>query len=338
MKNFIAIVILASVLLISCASGGTGKQSDKAALDGSVKLDMAIGDFSIYVVERRLPTDTLTAIAVMNAPVQSLGNYITDKLSDSLLNGAGLRMVSRQDVDRIMNEQVVQAGAFDDNSTARMGQNLGWHTIILGAVEPMTEAYHLSLRAVDVETGELKGSKSYVLVGNDPILINLVNPAVSVQRLEERETILVPFEGKKNDFSLNVSTNKQVYYDGETMLISLVSSIDCYFVVYHVDIENNMQIIFPNSWEKGTNSLQAGVPRVIPENTDFVLHAPFGEERILVFASDQPINIPNDQYRARSISKDNVASTHEALVAGSRGMSVKAKGATAQVSYSILPR
>jgi hypothetical protein len=47
----------------------------------------------------------------MNAPVLRLGNYVTDKLTDSLLNNTGLRMVSRQDFERVLAEQNIQLGA-----------------------------------------------------------------------------------------------------------------------------------------------------------------------------------------------------------------------------------
>ena len=335
-------ILLLCITAFSCASGGAAKSGTgtepQIAVAGSVNLDTAISDFSSYIAGRRMPEATLTAVAVMNTPVQQLGNFIADKLTDSLLNNTGLHMVSRQDIKRVFSEQNIQAGSFNDDTTARIGRNLGWKSIIYGTVDPLSEAYHLSLRAVNVETGELYGSKSYVLVGNDPILVNLVNPNISVQRLTERESILTPFNGDQNDFNIKVSTNKSVYYDQENMQITLISDTDCHFVVFHLDIDSNMQVIYPNRWEMGNNQLIAGVPRIIPENTSFLLHEPYGEERILVYASDQPINIPEDQYSARSLSTASVESAQEALRGDARGLSVRPKGATGQVSYSILPK
>jgi hypothetical protein len=346
MKRMITLIVL--LLMLSCATSGGSQRTPQqttreqaSAIDGSVRLDAAIGDFSAYIAGRSLPNVTLTAVAVMNTPVQRLGNYVADKLSDSLLNNTGLRMVSRQDFERILAEQNIQlGGAVSDDTAVRIGHNLGWRTIIYGAVEPLSDAYHLSLRAVDVESGELRGSKSYILSGSDPVLVNLVNPNVSVQRLTERESLLAPFKGMQNDFDLQVSTNKTVYYDQENMQITLTANVDCYFVVYHLDIDNNMQVIYPNQWEQGRNTLKAGMPRVIPENSNFDLHPPFGEERILVYASNQPINIPEDQYRARQITREYLTSPQTQWQGGdgTRALTVRPKGATAQVSYSILPK
>jgi hypothetical protein len=84
--------------------------------------------------------------------------------------------------------------------------------------------------------------------------------------------------------------------DNEELFINLLANEDCYFVVYQVDINNDMQVIYPNFWETGKNVLKAGVTRTIPEDTSFVLHAPYGEEPILVYASQRPFTIPEDQY------------------------------------------
>jgi hypothetical protein len=270
--------------------------------------------------------------------VQRLGNYVADELTSSLLNRAKLRMISRRDFERILAEQNIQTSLnFDDDTTAKIGHNLGWQTIIFAGVEPLLETYRLSLRAVDVETGELQGSKSYMLNGNDPVLISLVNPNVTVQRLSEREKMLESFKGKQNDFQLNVSANKTVYYDNEELQITLSANADCYFVAYHLDIDNNMQVIYPNRWERDKNFLKAGTTRIIPEGTKFVLHAPYGEERILVYASSSPIDIPDDQYRSSVISSAYIEHTQTVLRNGSRGLSVAPRGATGQIVYSILP-
>ena len=346
MKNISVMMILVCAIMFSCATNGESRKERKqtTATAEMVSLNTAVGEFSVYIAGR-LPDNTLTAVAVTEAPVQRLGYYVADELSNSLLNKSALRMVSRQDFDRVVAEQNVQAGGnVDDKTAARIGHNLGWRTIIYAMIEPLDEAYRLALRAVDVETGELRGSKAYILNGSDPILINLVNPNITVQRLTEREALLQPFDGKRNNFALNVTVGKTVYYDNEELFITLRSSEDCYFVVYHLDIDNNMQIIYPNFWEKDKNFLKANTARVIPENTSFALHAPYGEERILVYASVRPFTIPEDQYRSKPVTKDYLASPQALwrIESGggdsSKALSVVPRGATAQISYTIMPR
>jgi hypothetical protein len=345
MKKLLMLLIVCALVLPFAFGGGKSekKSGDQTVVPGTVNLKDAVGEFTAYIVGR-LPGGTLTAVVITDAPVQRLGNYVADELTGSLLDIGGLRMVSRQDFERVVAEQNLHAsGYIDDKTAAGMGHILGWRTIIYGAVEPLADSYRLSLRAVDVENGELRGSKSYMLNGSDPVLINLVNPNISVQRLTEREKLLQPFDGKHNDFNINVSVNKTVYYDNEELFITLRSNENCYFVVYHLDIDNNMQVIYPNFWEKDGNILKAGVARVIPEDTSFALHAPYGEERILVYASLRRFDIPEDQYSPRPVTGDLLASPQAlwrieaAPAGGSKALTVTPRGATAQISYTILP-
>lgn len=331
---------MALVFAMALVWAGPQPAEAQNRIAGAISLDSALRDFSAYVV-LKLPANTLTAVDVMDTPVARLGNYIADKLTEIFVDVVGLHIVSRQDFERILFEQNSQASLnFNDDTTAKIGHNMGWQNIIFGSIEPLSDTYHLSLRAVDVETGTLLGSKTYLLTGKDPVLVNIVNPALSIQSLTERDSILSPFNGTQNDFQLSVSTNKAVYYDQEILLINLRSAEDCHFVVYHLDSGNRMQLIFPNRFEIGTNFLKAGVERVIPENAYFVLGAPYGEERILVYASEQPISISEDQYRSRSISEEYLDAPQAIWQGGdgSRGMDVKSRGATTQVSYTILPK
>ena len=100
---YLLLPVLSNLLFVACASGGTSRG---AARPVGVNLDAALADFSAYIGER-LPNTALTAVAVTSTPVQRLGNYIADELTSSLLNSAGLRMVSRQDFDRIVSEQII---------------------------------------------------------------------------------------------------------------------------------------------------------------------------------------------------------------------------------------
>ena len=316
-------------------------EEDKAAnntAEDRVSLDSALTDFSVYIAER-LPASALAAIASIDAPVQRLGNYAADRLNDLLLNTGGIRLVGRQDYERIISEQNLQTSLFfNDDTTAKIGHTLGWSTIVYGAVEPLQNAYHLSLRAVDVETGEIQGSKTYLLDSGDPILINLINPEIAVQRLYERKSLLAYFDGIQNDFEISLSTDKTVFYDGDFLFITLESDTDCYFVMYHLDIDNNMRLIFPNIWEPDTNYLLADTPRTIPENSFFLLHEPYGEERILVYATDHKIEIDEDQYRAITITKENLSDPEALWQGGTPEPETEPRNATGQIVYTILPK
>jgi hypothetical protein len=109
-------------------------------------------------------------------------------------------------------------------------------------------------------------------------------------------------------------------------------------VVYQVDVGGSMQIIFPNPYDTD-NTLKAGVERIIPEYAVFDLHPPFGEERILVYASEQPIPIAPEQYEPKPLTREYIAGLQAAAEAdGGKALSVRSRGAAGQFSYSLLPR
>jgi hypothetical protein len=302
-------------------------------------LDEAVRDFALYS-RGRIPEDSAAAVLNVEAPLGGISDYVTDTLTENLLNVGGARMVSRQNIATVKREQRVQGdGYVDDGEAARIGHLAGWKTVVIGAVRPLTTGYRMSLRAVAVESGELLGAKNY-LIKSDVVLAGIVNPNLTVQTLLRREEILKPFDGRGNDFDLSLAAGKDTFYDGEELSFSLRAAADCFFVVYQVDVNNTMRLIFPNPYDTD-NRLRAGVSRTIPEHARFELHAPFGEERILVFASRQPINIDPERYEPRPLSAESVSGARALLegdAPGGKALSVRPRGASGQFVYTILPR
>jgi hypothetical protein len=331
---FFAIIFVSACTTQSAPPAGQADEEEPAL----VSLDEAIGDFARYA-KGRIPGDSAAAVLDVEAPLKGISDYVGDTLTDNLLNVAGVRMVSRRNIEAVKQEQRVQADGYVDEATAvRMGHLAGWKTVVIGAVRALSTGYRMSLRAVDAESAELLGARSYLIRG-DAVLAGIVNPGLPVQALLRREEILAPFNGQGNDFGLTVgaASGKDVFYDGEELSLSLAAAEDCYFVVYQVDVNNAVQLIYPNPYDRD-NTLKAGVKRVIPQNARFALHAPFGEERILVFASEQPIDISREQYDPKLLGPEYVSGPQALWQPGGKGLSVRPRGASGQFVYSILPR
>jgi hypothetical protein len=101
-----------------------------------------------------------------------------------------------------------------------------------------------------------------------------------------------------------------------------------------------MQLIYPNR-EDRNNRLRANSPRTIPDNTSFVLHAPFGEETILaVFSDAQFENLEREMQRPVPVSREAIQ-----RAASLRGMSVQSSApsgssgriVSSRFNYTILP-
>jgi hypothetical protein len=126
--------------------------------------------------------------------------------------------------------------------------------------------------------------------------------------LTEQEALLQPFDGKRNNFELHIwpGSQKNGYYDNEELFINLRANEDCYFVVYQVDIDNNMHL--PQLLGDRQKCPQGGGYPDHPGRHQFCASPPYGEERIFVYASQRPFTIPEDQYSPQSISRERLAS------------------------------
>jgi hypothetical protein len=125
---------------------------------------------------------------------------------------------------------------------------------------------------------------------------------------------------QKAGFTLNVwpDHDSRVYYDGEQMTVRLWADHDCYFIVYHIDVNNVRQVLFPNQYDKGTNFLKANEVKTIPvEGSQFDICEPFGEEWIEVFASEENFTISDAEHIVQPVSR-GLMETSRSMVRGIR--------------------
>lgn len=128
-------------------------------------------------------------------PLQAKGvspsdaSVLTDNISDELLKTGKVRVMERSQMDKILQEQgFQQSGACDTSECAvQIGKLLGIERVVVGSVGKIGETYSLSIRMVDVSTGEiLAGSRRNYKGAVDDALQQVV-PDV-VQELTRTET------------------------------------------------------------------------------------------------------------------------------------------------------
>jgi hypothetical protein len=131
----------------------------------------------------------------------------------------------------------------------------------------------------------------------------------------------------------------RTYFDGDKMTISLYADRDCFFKVYQIDVNNQMQLIYPNQQDRD-NVLKANTVRRIPNNSFFLLHAPFGEETILaVFSLRQFENLEREtQYPVPATSRSiKSAITWRGMSVGYDAPAETEQPVSVRFSYTILP-
>jgi len=99
-------------------------------------------------------------IAVMNLEGKAISQIEADALSDrlrsELFNSGKYKVIERDNMDKIMEEQAFQqSGCTSDECIVEMGEILGVEQIIVGSVSQIGKVISVAVRVIDVETGEV---------------------------------------------------------------------------------------------------------------------------------------------------------------------------------------
>jgi TolB-like protein len=132
-----------------------------AAAQTSVNLDKGLDDAVAYF-NARIPKGTRIAVPYINGGSAGLSDYLADKLTARLVNDSGLIVVER-DKERVkaaadeMDYQL--SGDVGDETMLSIGKRLGAQVMITGSLSEQGRLFRLDLRAVDVESGRIVGSR-----------------------------------------------------------------------------------------------------------------------------------------------------------------------------------
>ena len=115
-----------------------------------------------------IPADSRPTVAVMHFNNGAIGKAheeldplrggIADILTSELSANSGIRVIERDQLDKLVAEQNLSANGNVDKATAvRVGKLLGVHHMIFGSyVSDRRERVRFDARAVNVETGEIE--------------------------------------------------------------------------------------------------------------------------------------------------------------------------------------
>ena len=212
-------------------------------------------------------------------------------------------------------EAVLQAQYFDEGNRVR---------VTLRVDSLMT--------ATMIGTTEVFVPKSAVPSGVD---LAPADVEFAMQRQQELTDLVA---NESEDLVVRATLNKgssAVYRDGERMTVSVYTNRDAYIKVYHIDVDGNTTLIFPNMFE-ADNFVPAQTIIDIPDRShpfEFALHEPFGTEFIKVMASQTQFDDIEESFSGLGRASERVLT---------RGLSVRRleSGDVAEtlVRYSIVER
>jgi hypothetical protein len=141
-------------------SGGSGSTYSRGSLSRGQLREMSTGITAAIVrvsrnLVRTLPKNQKIAVLNIAASDEDVVLFITDGIEQQLFD-AGYSLVDRSQLDKIRAEQNFQlSGDVDDNQIVSLGKMAAARIVITGRITKMGNIQSLTLRALDVETGEL---------------------------------------------------------------------------------------------------------------------------------------------------------------------------------------
>jgi hypothetical protein len=267
---------------------------------GGVSLDLALSGIAAYYIEN-LPPKTSIALINFNSEARLLSNYILEELWIHFENSRSFTLANRNNLELFRKESQYQlSDEMSSESVLSIGKQLGVQTLIYGKITRLGEEYRLVVYATDVE-GAVSRIRSAQVLPDLRFKALLKNPS---GRTPETGMADALYSDAGNSWRFTVQTDKSngEYHDGEYMTLQIYSERDAWFKVTHIDVDGNVQVIYPLS-SSDNNFIKAGETRRIPDNTRFRMTKPYGEETILVAAYKESFVIQNQ--RAEPLS-DNL--------------------------------
>jgi len=164
-KVFLAIILLACIVIFSCASSASGARD-------SFSLEEAI-EQSATDMTSKLPKGTRVAIAAFDSEHQNVSNYIMDELAGALTGGS-LEVTDRRNLTVVYKELGFQmTGDVSDKTAASIGKFLGAQYVITGQLLKTGNHYRYRVSGINVETA-VQESSTRLDVLNSRDLQNLI--------------------------------------------------------------------------------------------------------------------------------------------------------------------
>ena len=266
----------------------------------------------------------------------SFSKYLETQLCLALGKSDRFKLFAKDQLEDILEAIELSLSDLSDSAQSpKLGKLKAIQGLISGRFFDTDDTVQVFLELLNVETGTiLSNTKIHIPKSEIPTSISIkpqnYNDALYV--LDE----LAEVENADNqDFIVKLWTKRGdggIYVDGEKLVINFYTNHNCYIKVYHIDVQKNMQLIFPNEFYSDNFIKNKRLYKIPDERYpfSFILGEPYGTEFIKVIASTV-------QFADVEKSFENLGITSNSIV--KRGLKVtKEKEQTTElmISYTIL--
>ncbi|MBN1699264.1 MAG: DUF4384 domain-containing protein [Spirochaetales bacterium] len=262
--------------------------------------------------------------------------YLENRLASAIQKTSQLTLFARNDIEKILETQELNLSDLtDEKNMPKIGALENVRGLLSGRFYDAGEHVELFLDLVDIETGTYFGNTSCHLEKKEiPKSVSLLpdNYDLAIDMIEQLDNI-----GESGDNKLRVKAWSRrgdggTFSVGEDLIVHFYANADCYIKIYHINVEGDVKLIFPNEFHSD-NRISKDTVYSIPDDSygfSFELTQPIGTEFIKVVASTEQFGDIEESFRSLGLGSSNIVS---------RGLTVKQKkGRMAETlfSYTIL--
>ena len=156
MYRFLKFSVFVTVMLfvVSCATTPAGSPSDTSTFEGAVR------SLAIKLQPSFDNTTTKPSAAIMNFTTENNANaleqYTSSILFEQFFSSGKMRLVERENIDKLLSEQNFQlSGTVDDDTAKSIGKIIGVDYVCYGTIMELGEFLRISGKIVNIQTGEI---------------------------------------------------------------------------------------------------------------------------------------------------------------------------------------
>ncbi|MBN2440104.1 MAG: DUF4384 domain-containing protein, partial [Spirochaetales bacterium] len=219
-----------------------------------------------------------------------LSGYIESQLSIAITESDYFELFAKNQLEEILEIQELSISDLCAGKDVRIGELASIEAIISGQFYDDGDDVLIFLSLIKVESGLISGTISFPL--NKKYLPSSLS--ILPSNAENALTIIEDLTqvGRSIDNSLTIKAwpTRGIggrYYKDEELIVKFQANTNCYIKIYHIDVNKEMSLIFPNKYHK-TNKIKKDSIYTIPDESygfAFVLGKPFGTEFIKIIAS-----------------------------------------------------
>jgi hypothetical protein len=233
----------------------------------------------------------------------AFSRYLEDHLALAIKKCPQFELFAKDKLESILEtQQLCLSDLFSGQDTIRAGKLKNIRAILSGRFFDTGLNIELFLDLTGTETGTIIGSADAVI----PKSIIPANISLLPDNYNDALAVLNELSDIQNGGDENLVVKAWIkrgdggtYVKGEELRIHFYANRDCYIKIYHIDVNGNMQLIFPNQYHKG-NMLKKNTVYTIPDESygfTFTLGAPFGTEFIKIMASTKQFDEVEDPFK-----------------------------------------